>query len=73
MTDEREKELRCLVEKGDWVALEAPAVSGQMGVILEQSICSLQACLFLCFLCIFLALSLSLYSFMGRNFCLCSI
>lgn len=47
---ERERELSWLVEEGDRVALEAPAVLSQMGVILEQNICSLPAHLLLCVL-----------------------
>lgn len=70
----RETEPRWLVEKGAGGALEAPAVFSQKEGILERNICSLQARLFLCVLCLSSCpISLSLSSIMGRKFCLCSI
>lgn len=50
----REEALGLLLEKGDRVALAAPAVFGQMGGILERSVCPLQVRALLCILFAFL-------------------
>lgn len=64
----REEELRWPGRKeGDRVAQEAPTVLSQTGVILEQSICCLQARQFLHILCIFLALSIVSKTLWGEN------